>query len=223
MKLYILILNMFLLALAFTQESQVTSTWLLPIQTTDRRIIPTIKLTHIGKFGEMRKARPTVPAHLHTGIDIKRPTPQRDNEPVFPAAPGRVLSIRNDGPFAQIIIEHILANGQKIWTAFEHISGIVTSVGQRVHPSQPIARFMNRAELDRYGWQFNHIHFEILKTGPKPVPPDPKHPERFFTTYNLECYSKADLNCHYHNPIDFFREQWNHNSIRRSASTQESP
>jgi hypothetical protein len=47
--------------------------WLLPIAAADRKTWHGVKLTRIGLFGLERKARPGIPAHLHTGTDIKRP------------------------------------------------------------------------------------------------------------------------------------------------------
>jgi hypothetical protein len=205
------------------QEGPVASSWLLPVRTTDRQNWQRVGLTDIGKFGELRKARPSIPAHLHTGVDIMRPAPERDGEPVFPAAEGRVISIRDDGPFAQIIVAHVLTNGQKIWTVYEHVSGIVVNVGSIVKPSIPMARFMNRDELNRHGWQFNHIHFEILKRPPRPIHPDPQRPYRFFSTYSLECITPADLNRMYYQPGIFLRQQWQNNAHGSTATTKKYP
>jgi hypothetical protein len=47
--------------------------WLLPIFLENRTTWNTVQLTHIGSYGLSRKARPGIPAHLHTGVDIKRP------------------------------------------------------------------------------------------------------------------------------------------------------
>ena len=50
----------------------------------DKRITPDeIRLTAIGDFGYPRKARPGIPAHLHTGIDIRRPVQNYNKEPIF--------------------------------------------------------------------------------------------------------------------------------------------
>ena len=107
-----------------------------------------IRLTAIGEFGIVRKSRPTVPQHLHTGIDIARPSKNYMNEPIFPIYQGIVISIRRDGPFAQIIIEHQKKSGEKFWTLYEHIAGIKVSLNENVVPTKPIARFMNTKELN---------------------------------------------------------------------------
>lgn len=78
----------------------------LPINVSNRISLGELSLTEIGAFGLRRKARPNVKSHLHTGIDIKRPDNNYMNNPIFPIAPGVVISKRDDGPFAQLIVEH---------------------------------------------------------------------------------------------------------------------
>ncbi len=175
----------------------------LPFDTPNRHDASKIQLTEIGQFGLKRKARPDVPAHYHTGIDIKRPGNNYNSESIFPMAEGKVISKRTDGPYANIIIEHTI-NGNKIWTLYEHIAGIRVNVADMVNPLTPIARFMNREELNRYGWQFDHFHFEILKVQPIKIQPTAKTPERFFNAYSLVCYRLDDLNRYYYDPIKFF-------------------
>jgi len=166
--------------------------------------ISTIQLTEIGQFGLKRKARANVPEHYHTGIDIKRPGNNYNHEPIFPVAEGRVISKRTDGPYANLIIEHII-DEKTVWSLYEHIAGIKVSVGDWVKSSTPIARFMNREELNKYGWQFDHFHLEILKMKPLPLRPTEKHPERLYNAYSLVCYSMDELNHYYYNPILFLK------------------
>lgn len=175
----------------------------IPIGPEDRKDISKIHLTKIGQFGLTRKARPAVAAHYHTGIDIKRQGTNYESEPVFPIAKGIVISKRTDGPYANLIIEHEI-NGIKLWSLYEHISGIKVNVAEAVDPATPIARFMNKAELDRFGWQFDHFHFELIKIKPIKTKPTAKNPERFFNSYSLVCYSINDLNKYYFDPIEYF-------------------
>lgn len=175
---------------------------LLPINSANRSNIATIKLTDIGQFGVLRKAREGVPAHYHTGIDIKRPGSNFHNEPIFPITEGTVISKRTDGPYAQIIVEHSTSE-LIFWSLYEHVAGISVEVGQLVSPHRPMARFMNKDELNRYGWQFNHFHLEILKIKPIPLEPDAKHPDRFYGSYSLVCYTSQDLKKYYYNPFEF--------------------
>ena len=163
-----------------------------------------IKLTEIGHFGLMREPRPGIPEHYHTGIDIIRPNNNYQDEPIFPIAKGKVISKHNDGPYANLIIEHDYEN-KKFWTVYEHISGIVVDLNDYVDPNQPIAHFMNRVELNRYGWQFDHFHLEILKMKPVKLKPDVTHPELQYRAYTLLCYTIDDLNKYYYNPIEFLQ------------------
>jgi hypothetical protein len=175
---------------------------LSPIDAGDRKSFNAIQLTAIGKFGAVRKARPHVPSHIHTGIDIKRPAKNYENEPIFPVMRGTVISKRDDGPYAQLIIVHD-KEGKLFWSVYEHIAGIKVNVGDEADPMKPIARFMNRKELDRNGWQFDHFHLEILKAKPRPIKPDRKTPFRFYSSYTLECHTNEDVNRYFYDPIKF--------------------
>jgi hypothetical protein len=78
----------------------------LPVDAGCRKCIDNLKLTEIGSYGLPRNPRPGVPAHVHTGIDIRRPSANYIDEPVYPIFSGTVISKRDDGPYAQIILEH---------------------------------------------------------------------------------------------------------------------
>jgi len=166
--------------------------------------IDDIQLTEIGKFGLWRKDRSNVPGHLHTGIDIKRPNNNYNYEPIFSVANGFVLSKRDDGPYAQLIIEHN-NNGKKFWTVYEHIAGISVSLNESVDTKNPIGRFMSIEELNKHGWQFDHFHFEVLKTKPYRLIWDSELPERVFNSYSLICFTTKDLNKYFYNPLNFLK------------------
>lgn len=179
----------------------------LPVNLRDRHDVSGIHLTEIGQFGLMRKARPNVPKHYHTGIDIKRPNNNYVSEPIYPIASGIVISKRTDGPYANLIIEHSI-NGRKVWSLYEHIAGVKVSVADTVNPNTPIARFMSRYELIKYGWQFNHFHLEILKVKPLRIKPTPEKPERFYNSYSLICYTLDDLDKYYFDPLVFLKDNF---------------
>jgi murein DD-endopeptidase MepM/ murein hydrolase activator NlpD len=174
----------------------------LPVQTKNRSSADELKLTPIGSFGLVRKARKNIPSHYHSGIDIKRPNPNFINEPIYPIAKGMVISKRDDGPYAQLIIEHEY-NGVRFWTLYEHLAGITVDVNNAVSPETPIGRFMNRSELNHYGWQFDHLHFEVLRIRPTMLRPGPATPTRFYSSYSLMCFSKADLEKYFFDPLQF--------------------
>lgn len=177
----------------------------LPVGVTDRHAGQLLTLTRIGGFGVVRKARPTVPLHLHTGIDIMRPHRNYADEPVYPIARGTVISKRTDGPYAQLIIEHEVGS-RKIWSVYEHVAGISVNVSSQVDPMVPVARFLNREELARYGWQFDHLHLEILRERPVPLTPAEKTPERYYGSHSLECTSPAMVTRYFYDPLEFFKE-----------------
>lgn len=185
--------------------------WYLPINTENRKSLENVRLTKIGIFGLIRAARPGIPAHLHTGTDFKRPSNNYINEPIFPAAKGKVISLRDDGPYAQIIIQHSLPDSTSIWTVYEHIAGIQVQLHESIDPFRPIARFMTRDELNKYGWQFDHVHFEVLKVKPKPRIPDKKRPSLYYGTFCLICYDQAILDEKYYSPLEFFNLKWANN------------
>jgi murein DD-endopeptidase MepM/ murein hydrolase activator NlpD len=178
----------------------------LPIQGSDRKSMQSLRLTDIGKFGLSRKERKTVPAHLHTGIDIMRPGNNYANEPIFVVADGTVISTRHDGPYAQVIVAHEIGT-EKFWTVYEHIAEIRVKPGDTVNPQTPFARFMNRNELEKYGAQFDHFHFEVLKHPPMKLAPDAKNPRRFFSSYTLVCKNDSDLAKYFYDPIEFLKKR----------------
>lgn len=185
--------------------------WYLPIDTKNRQSLQGVELTHIGSYGLLRKARPGIPAHLHTGVDLKRPNNNYRDAPIFPVAKGKVISLRDDGPYAQIIIQHTLADSASLWTVYEHIAGIQTRLHESVDPHRPIARFMTREELHKYGWQFDHVHLEIMRVEPQPRMPDQRRPSLHYGTYCLVCYTQADLDERYYDPLNFLLQQWENN------------
>ena len=197
-----------LVLLLFPVVIAIAGEWLVPVRTTDRRSWREVRLTSIGQFGLQRKARPGVPAHLHTGVDIRRPSRNYSDEPVYPAARGVAISVRDDGPFAQVIIEHRLDAGTAVWTVYEHLAGIRTAAGDTVGPHQPIGRFMTGAELDRCGWQFDHLHFEVLRLRPCDAMPSKRLPMRLFQTYALLCVDPVSLSRRYFDPKTFLEDQW---------------
>lgn len=209
----IMVLWMAIVDVSYGQEDtlhnhQESLKWFLPILSENRQSLRDVRITHIGTFGLLRKARPGIPAHLHTGVDLKRPKPYHAEEPVFPAAEGVVVSLREDGPFAQIIVQHDLPNSKRLWTVYEHVAGIRIRLNEEVVPNRAIARFMNRDELNRYGWHFNHVHFEVMKVKPPSKKPDKKRPFLRYGTYCLVCYTPKDLDAKYHNPLEFLKRRW---------------
>lgn len=194
--------------LCFFLFINLSTPFFVPINTQNRKNVSEIQLTEIGKYGLVRKARKTVPSHLHTGIDIKRPNNNYINEPIYTITAGKVISKRTDGPYAQLIIEHKIGE-KNIWTVYEHIAGITVNLNEYVLPNKPIARFMSKTELNKYGWQFDHFHLEILKIKPTHITPNKLNPDRLFKSFSLVCYTTSDLEKYYYNPLAFLSENLN--------------
>ena len=76
----------------------------LPVRASHLTIVEQIQLSEIGQYGIVRKARPGVPEHLHSGVDITRPVNNYNNVPIYAINDGIVISIREDGPYAQLIM-----------------------------------------------------------------------------------------------------------------------
>ncbi|MFP4680239.1 MAG: M23 family metallopeptidase [Chitinispirillaceae bacterium] len=182
--------------------------WKLPVASPTRRSVEEIHLTELGVFGMMRKERPGIGTLHHTGIDIRRPDSSYSDQPIYPAAPGEVISVREDGPYGQIIIRHDDDTHGELWTVYEHIGSIVVSPGDKVFPDFPIAYFFTTEELDQYGWQFNHVHFEIVKSPPRRVEPSFDLPDRHYISYTLECLTREQLGRYMIDPMEFFREKF---------------
>jgi murein DD-endopeptidase MepM/ murein hydrolase activator NlpD len=208
MEMNFIVISLVTLVLSTSSVPANPCSWFLPINLPNRQSWEEVRLTRIGQFGLLRKARPKIPAHYHTAVDFMRPGDNYDDEPIFPAARGIVISQRTDGPYAQVIIEHNECGDDTVWTVYEHLAGVKVVVGDTVDPQQPIGRFMTKPELNKYGWQFDHLHFEMLRQRPLSWKPTNKTPMRLFKVYSLECYTKALLARHYHDPQEFFESCW---------------
>ncbi|MBV6646264.1 MAG: M23 family metallopeptidase [Cyclobacteriaceae bacterium] len=136
---------------------------------------------------------------------MKRPSNNYLNQPVYPIASGIVISKRDDGPYASLIVEHRLGD-TLFWTVYEHIAQITVNLYDDVHPDAPIAHMMNRDQLDRYGWHFDHVHFEILKKHPLPVSPSDELPDFRFRSFTLQCFDIETLEAYYDEPMSFLLE-----------------
>lgn len=196
------IVHLFILHASISGSEQ----WLIPLDVENRTSLSDVRLTKIGHFGRWRVARPTVPGHCHTAVDMCRPEPfNYDSEPILPIAHGKVISVRDDGAYAQIIITH----GDSIWSVYEHVAGVEVQAGDIVSNSDTIARFMNSRELEFYGRHFDHLHLEIMKKQPYPRDTLPGQPDLHFGTYALTCYSLDELKRCYFNPLEFLQKRWN--------------
>ena len=119
---------------------------------------------------------------------------------VLAASAGKVVSIYAQEPHRAIMIEHFLPE-KKVYTVYAHITNIQVEIGDKVDINSYIANLMNAEQLDRYGWEFNHLHFEILKT--TRLGEDGK-----LLSYSTRCKTKKEIYRRYYDPILFFRHAW---------------
>jgi hypothetical protein len=182
--------------------------FLLPIDAPDRGSFAGVRFTPIGAFGEPRVARAAAPAHLHAGLDFARPGKRDRESPVYPIARGEVISVRDDGPFGQIILAHPDAHRARLWSVYEHVGGLRVGLGDTASPERPMARFLDREALERHGRHFDHLHLEILRVAPRPLKPAPRTPFRRFGTYALECAAAEELMEKYQDPRRFLDSAW---------------
>jgi hypothetical protein len=182
------------------------SQWYLPANYRGVADPQKMQLTKIGAFGLLRKARPTVPAHYHTGIDIMRPDSQYDKQPIFPAKDGVVVSILDEGPFSQVVIKHT-DNNRTYWSVYEHLHVRINKINISITPFDTIGYFFSKDELNRYGWQFDHFHFEILKLEPPKFKTAGVNSLRNYKTFGILCFSREDLYMRQEDPLEFLFEK----------------
>jgi len=82
----------------------------------------------------------------------------------------------------------------------------MVSLNDSIDPQYPVARFMNKEELNAYGWQFDHFHFEVLKKEPVKLNPATRTPQRLYNSYTLVCYTIDDLEKYFFDPLLFLEQ-----------------
>ena len=175
------------------QEGVPTSyEWRLPLKTTSRKDLSAIRWDPNGQFMARRYK------HLHTGIDLMN---QGAGEAVYAASCGKVVSLYATEPNKAVMIQHHLPSGQIVWTVYVHVTRIKVQVGDVVTSKTVIAHLMNENQLDKYGWTFNHLHFEILKR-PR------KNKAGKYLSYSTKCKTKEEVRMHFLDPIGFLEKAW---------------
>jgi hypothetical protein len=66
---------------------------------------------------------------------------------------------------------------------------------------------MNKRELEKYGKQFDHFHFEVLRVPPIKINPTDKTPDRHFTSYTLSGTTREKLHRYFYDPTVFLKER----------------
>lgn len=188
-----------------TPDTPVADVWKLPLDTADRQDWSSVFFEHDAAFKTMRSAFGKVKLHYHTGTDIQtngeRGFWDKPGMPIYAVAAGKVVAIEDPLPQRRITIEHKLADGTITWSAYCHIAEERVSVNQIVDTETVIARRMNGAELDQYGWEYNHIHLEILKKLPVYVPD-------YYSRKTFTCYTETDVDEYFYDPVAFLNFQF---------------
>jgi murein DD-endopeptidase MepM/ murein hydrolase activator NlpD len=183
-------------------NNQPTATvWKLPLNTVDRQDWSTISLESDAYFKNLRAPFGSVKLHYHTGIDLQNGTAVSPGESVYAIATGKVIAIEDSPPQRRITIEHLLPNGDKVWSVYIHIIDEQVNVDDIVDSETVIARLMNTSELEMFGHEYNHVHLELMKK----MPP-------YFADLNqrktFTCYSQAEVDEYFYNPEEFLNNQF---------------
>ncbi len=111
-------------------------------------------------FLNLYEIRPGV-RHYHTGSDLNLNYPTWDSDrfkPVFAAADGQVLHARElGGTWSNVVvIEHVLADGQTVYSRYAHLDTMTVSAGQEVQRGQQLGTIGRPPPDGAY-----HLHFDI--------------------------------------------------------------
>lgn len=187
---------------SYPRSRKLINTWLLPLDTGDRTNWNSIIFESDAHFMAYRKGQGKR-LRLHTAIDMQNGgdggTRGGPGEIVYSMGPGIVLGTFDRLPNHRVVIEHLLENGRKFWTAYVHINESLVSPGEAVDAFSPIARRMNLRELDYYGIQFDHVHVEVMKKFPPMI--DGK-----FKWMTFHCYTPEQVYEYFYNPKIFLLE-----------------
>lgn len=142
-----------------TPPAAVVQTWYVPLETSDRTDLKTIRM--ISTFGAKRLSY--VRGHFHTGVDL---VPRRRNGSkvnVYPLAPGVVCSIHLGDPHRTVVIKHKLTDGSFIYTSYKHLHAILVENGQQVTHETLLGRLYTSGEAKKLGGNYDHLHLEVRK------------------------------------------------------------
>jgi len=139
--------------------ARVARRWLVPFSTADRGARRTMKV--ISRFGANRVSY--VRGHLHSGADLVPSAPGEPFVHVLPVAWGAVCSIHLGAPHTTVVVEHRMADGQRLFTSYKHLAETYVEVGQQVSPETKLGRLYTRREARVQGGPYDHLHLEVRK------------------------------------------------------------
>lgn len=144
-------------------EAFVAREWLTPLDTGKRSDWKSLLLFRKGAFLADRATYAHLQLHVHTGIDLQNRSGGGPGEPVYAAAKGKVFDVKIQAQGTRVTVQHLLPNGESVYTSYIHVAGVQVKKGERVGPNTVVARRFNRAELEKYGAFYNHLHFQVHK------------------------------------------------------------
>jgi murein DD-endopeptidase MepM/ murein hydrolase activator NlpD len=188
-----------------TPEANNPDEWLLPLDTGNRLDWSTIVFESDAHFKALRRTGRYRGTRLHTGLDLQNGgrmgTLGGPGEMVYAIAAGEVVKISGSLPNKRMVISHQLPDCLTVWSSYLHIADPRVREGEQVTPQTVIARRLNTAELRRYGWGYNHLHFEIFKKLPVPR-------NNHYTWMSQFCYTSGQVDRYFFNPYDFLNDRW---------------
>ena len=172
----------------------IANEWNLPLSISPRKGLNAMSRLKNAGFLDKRVE------HLHTGIDLINPRDGSGGK-VYAAASGKIVSIYAKEPHFSIMIRHRLPSEETIWTVYVHVTKVKVKEGDLVSNDTIIAHLMDKSQLKKYGWEFNHLHFEVLKY--------PRISETGkYLSFSTECKTKKEVEKHFYNPVTFLQKMW---------------
>lgn len=172
-----------------------------PFSDSDRQSYDNLKLRVVGRYGEWRSSYK--PGHLHAGIDLKGDF----EETVYAIGAGEVLGVYGGFPNRSIMIVHKPDSGTWFYSLYAHVEEIKVRKGDRVDENTALGRLFTEEELIRAGFgTANHVHLEIRKN------------VRDNGRASTHSMTRADLDRHCMDPLEFFRRAFSQNPPNQYSS-----
>lgn len=115
--------------------------------------------TDAANFATHFQARAGGPTICSTGVHLQLPNNAAALSPVFASAAGAVHFTGADPSWGNVVaIEHVLADGPRVWSRYAYLDNIVVRPGDNVSRGQLIGHIGNG-----YGKTAYQLHFDIAK------------------------------------------------------------
>jgi len=183
-------------------ETPISGTWNSPFSGTKDSDIKVFQRRIVGRFADFRTAGGDN-GHKHAGIDLKGGF----GEEVYPINAGRVLALSFKALSGGVVLEHLLPDGNRLYSKYVHIQQISVKVGEQVTPHTRLGRLFDKASFKKSRYANNHLHLEIRKDY------DDKGTDSSYSE------TRKELEVHCLDPERFLGEQL----AKKSALTEQDP